>query len=72
MPDLYHEPPEEVYKRLLAQHDWFYNESDDPTVFRKGRDERVTISRLCLLCDSDYSIWNQYAPVELKINLKGL
>lgn len=49
-----------IYK--LRTHDWFYEYSDDHGVWRRGSDERDQLRRLQEEIDSDYKVWNQYAP----------
>lgn len=32
--------------QLLKKHDWYYQYSDDPRAYRKGREERFVIERM--------------------------
>ena len=49
-----------IYK--LRTHDWFYEYSDDHSVWRRGSDERDVIRKLQEEIDGDYKVWNEYAP----------
>jgi hypothetical protein len=37
---------EEEFRRILKKHDWFYNMSDDPSVWMRGNKERTEIENL--------------------------
>lgn len=50
------------YKTLLARHDWFYNYSDDHSVWSRGSDERDQLYKYQDAIDPDYNIWNEYSP----------
>ena len=52
----------EEYKKLLSWHDWYYDYSDDHSVWQRGHGERQDLYRMQDAIDSDYKIWNQYAP----------
>ena len=54
--------PWEDYMDKLRKHDWYYEYSDDHGVWRRGSDERDQLRRLQEEIDSDYKVWNQYAP----------
>ena len=45
------------YINLLRSHDWSYEWSDDPAVFK-----RQALRQMQTQCDEDYSIWNEHAP----------
>jgi hypothetical protein len=53
---------EDDYKSLLAQHDWYYDYSDDHSVWQRGNRERDTLYKYQDAVDPDYKIWNEYAP----------
>jgi hypothetical protein len=62
-----------LYEKCLAFHDWFYDFSCDYSVYRKGREELVQLQRMQKLYDTDFTLWNHYAPQEFKKNIeKGL
>ena len=54
----------------LESHDWFFNFSDDGSVWRKGRGQRETIQWMCkqlisskVMTSSEVSeLWNKFAP----------
>jgi len=50
------------YIQLLRSHDWSYEWSDDPGVFRRGSQERQALNQMRTQVDEDYSIWNEHAP----------
>ena len=50
------------YINLLMTHDWSYEWSDDPGVFKRGSNERQALRQMQTVVDEDYSIWNEHAP----------
>ena len=50
------------YINLLMTHDWSYEWSDDPHVFKRGSNERQALRQMQTVVDEDYSIWNEHAP----------
>jgi len=52
----------EEYREALQRHDWFYDCSEDPRVYRKGADQRSKINAMQYHLDRDHKIWNEYAP----------
>lgn len=50
------------YKSLLSRHDWYYDYSDDHSVWTRGSNERKQLNSMQDAIDSDYAIWNEYAP----------
>ena len=52
----------EEYKRLLSNHDWSYEFSDDYRVWKRGLAEREKLNKMAKVVDPDGSIWNEYAP----------
>lgn len=52
----------EIYVNLLRTHDWAYEWSDDPGVYRRGANERNELYRMQVVIDEDYTIWNENAP----------
>jgi len=50
------------YINLLRSHDWSYEWSDDPAVFKRGSQERQVLRQMQTQCDEDYSVWNDHAP----------
>jgi hypothetical protein len=60
-------------KELLARHDWYYDYSDDHSVWCRGRDHRQTIhaeeqrlARECLATQEEITaLFEQYRPKNL-------
>ena len=52
----------EQYRKALLGHDWFYDCSEDPSVFRRGNEERKELDNMRYKLDKDYKIWNELAP----------
>lgn len=48
------------YEAKLASHDWFYERSDDPTVYRKGKTELDALRIMQKYLDPDRKIWKRY------------
>ena len=60
------------YINLLMTHDWSYEWSDDPAVFKRGSNERQALRQLQTQVDENYDLWNSYAPEMYQIQvLKG-
>lgn len=57
---------EQQYRKLLKHHDWFSEYSDDHKVWEKGSIEYTQIMCMAQQIDSDYKIFNEYAPDEYK------
>ena len=50
------------YRQALQSHDWFYDCSEDPRYYSKGRDQRTELYLMRYQLDKDYAIWNELAP----------
>lgn len=57
---------EQLYRELLATHDWFYEYSDDYTVWSRGSGVRNKLRTLRNQVDPAGKIWNEYAPDQYK------
>lgn len=57
---------EKQYRGLLKNHDWYSEYSDDQRVWEKGSEEYQKIIKMAEQIDTDYSIFNEYAPDEYK------
>ena len=57
---------EQQYRKLLKHHDWFSEYSDDHSVWEKASTEYTKIICMAQQIDSDYKIFNEYAPDEFK------
>ena len=53
---------EDTYLNLLRQHDWYYDYSDDDSVWNRGHDERKAMNQFQEKHDPDCKLWNKYAP----------
>ena len=58
---------EQLYRELLATHDWFYDYSDDHSVWSRGASIYNKLHGLKAKVDPTGKIWNEYAPAEYKI-----
>lgn len=59
---------EQTYRQALAGHDWYYNYSDDYSVWRRGSDHAEKINRMREELDPDFKIWDEIAPKDFKHN----
>lgn len=50
------------YISKLKSHDWFYEFSDDHSVWQRGKAERHDINVLQKELDPDNEVWNQHCP----------
>lgn len=55
---------EQQYRDKLQHHDWYYNYSDDASVWRKGFEADKELQAAQKSLDPDYKIWNEYCPQE--------
>lgn len=60
-------PEEEAYIKRLQSHDWYYEYSDDHSVWRRGQAERDQLRGQQRSLDPDGEIWNTHAPDMFKI-----
>lgn len=57
---------EQEYRNLLGRHDWYYDYSDDHSVWAAGKSQRESLRAMRNNIDPDGSIWNQYAPADFQ------
>ena len=57
---------EKRYRDLLNGFDWYYNYSDDYSVWAKGKKRSDELWGLQPDVDPDFAIYNQFAPDEFK------
>lgn len=50
----------EQYEADLKKHDWFYNFSDDHSVYKRGQAEQKRLEALREKLDPNREIWNKY------------
>lgn len=62
---------EQKYRELLAKHDWYYNFSDDYSVWASGKSHAAKIWELQPEVDASFEIWNAYAPDDFKKKREG-
>ena len=55
------------YIKVLKQHDWFYEYSDDHRVWDKGRGKRHELGKLQSEVDPNFDIWNEHCPEQFKV-----
>lgn len=58
---LHGDSPRARYERLLAQHDWSYEYSDDGATWRQGAAERAMLQALARDIDPERKLWQEYA-----------
>lgn len=58
----------EDYIEKLKSHDWFYEYSDDYSVWKRGCTQRGEILDMQQDLDLNYEIWNKYAPEHFQVN----
>lgn len=56
----------EQYIEALKKHDWFYEFSDDHSVYQRGRAAFMQLLQAQKKLDPKYETWNQYAPKEYR------
>lgn len=59
------------YINHLKYHDWFFQYSDDHSVWTRGNRARQQLLREQKELDPDWSIWNQHAPDECKVKVSA-
>ncbi len=62
---------EQEYRAALKAHDWYYDYSDDHSVWSAGRAQRDQLRQLRKSLDSDGKIWNEIAQADFKQNIKN-
>lgn len=60
-------PEQENYVRHLKSHDWYYEYSDDHSVWKRGCTERDRLRLLQKDLDPTGDIWNEHAPENFKL-----
>ncbi|HEX2753296.1 MAG TPA: hypothetical protein VHP34_09415 [Alphaproteobacteria bacterium] len=60
-------PEEENYRKLLRAHDWYYDYSDDHSVWKRGVAARDTLNGIRRAIDPEGTIWNELAPDMFKV-----
>lgn len=54
------------YVDMLKSHDWYYDYSDDHSVWRKGSDAHKQLRYMADILDPDHKIWDKYDPTKKK------
>lgn len=57
---------EQQYRQALGAHDWYYDYSDDHSVWAAGKAQRAALRDMRNNIDADGKIWNEYAPADFK------
>ena len=52
----------EQYRQALQSHDWFYDCTEDPRVYRRGAEKRQELYAMQYQLDRNFKIWNEFAP----------
>lgn len=60
------------YKRMLEEHDWDFEASDDGRAWRLGRLALEQLQFLRRELDPDWAIWNAYAPAAHRHHIPNL
>lgn len=55
-----------TYIKLLKDHDWHYNYSDDHEAFMKSLNEKTYLRSLAMVYDHNFQIWDSIAPDQYK------
>lgn len=53
---------QQEYRTLLQSHDWYYDYSDDHSVWTRGRNQHVKLQELARKVDPEYVVWEEFAP----------
>jgi hypothetical protein len=53
-----------AYVKALRTHDWYFEFSDDHSVYEAGREARAQLQLAQREFDPDCAIWNQHAPAD--------
>lgn len=53
-------PQMDEYIKLLKQHDWTYEYSDDHRAWSKGKNQRKVLRDMAAVIDPDHMIWNEH------------
>ena len=59
------------YRMALAHHDWYYDFSDDHSVYKAGLSQRESLRVQAKALDPTFVIWNSYCPVTMRVTAKG-
>lgn len=54
------------YVARLAGHDWFFDYSDDYSVYSRGHENYQALLHARKQFDPDGAIWNEYAPPQFR------
>lgn len=54
------------YRKLLNEHDWTFEYSDDGRNYRKGLDQRANLLGMQKRLDPDFAIWNEICPPQYR------
>ena len=59
---------ETQYRQALSRHDWFYQFSDDHSVWLRGEASRRLLDAARKELDPQGTIWNTFAPQACRIS----
>jgi hypothetical protein len=60
---------ESSYIDALKTHDWYYEYSDDHSVYSRGRASAQAIQKMRDAIDEDFKIWNEYVPERFRMKV---
>lgn len=52
--------------KAMKSHDWFYDYSDDISVYRAGKASEQELYRLYVSLGSPKAIWNEHCPEQFR------
>jgi len=61
-------PEHENYIKHLKSHDWYYDYSDDHSVWKRGVAARDRLRAMQKDLDPTGEIWNEHAPADYKMS----
>ncbi len=61
-------PQIDEYIKLLKQHDWTYDYSDDHRAWTKGKEQRKVLTQMQQVMDPHYKVWNEHCMDMYKVN----
>lgn len=56
-----------AYIALLSRHDWTYQWSDDPAIWRRGTEQRRQLLEMQKSVDPAGELWNKFAPADMQM-----
>lgn len=57
------------YVAALKAHDWFFQYSDDISVYRRGRDSLAALRATQQRIDPQLKVWNAHSPEQFQVHV---